>query len=490
MLNLLKNEANKTYTENGAVTHITTFSDNLDLFSTIGALRHVSDEEIVARFQKAYIEDPDLAMKNLFFGRDVRGGLGERRVFRVCLRWLADYKPESVIKNIDKIAEYGRFDDLISLLDTHCEPQVVEYIAECLAVDIESMYQNKKVSLLAKWMPSVNASNRQTVAAAKKMARALKMSEAKYRKTMSALRDYIKIIENNLREKDYSFDYSKQPSKAMLKYRQAFIRNDKERYMAFMNRVRCGETKLNTGTLMPYEIIRPATENWWQRTEFSKEERIALNTSWEALEDFTNGENALVVVDGSGSMYSYSNPQPAAVAMSLGVYFAERNTGAFKNHFITFSNRPQMVEVKGDDIVDKINYCRQFDEVANTNIQAMFELILRTALKNNVPQKELPEAIYIITDMEFNYCTRGADLTNFQYAKKLFAQHGYQLPKVVFWNVCSRNQQQPVTMNEQGVALVSGCNPRIFSMVVGGNLSPYTFMMDVLGAERYECIVA
>ncbi len=490
MLNFLKNEANKTYTENGAVTHITTFSDNLDLFSTIGALRHVSDEEIEARFQKAYVEDPDLAMKNLFFGRDVRGGLGERRVFRVCMKWLASYKPESVIKNIDKISEYGRFDDMISLLDTPCEPQVVEYIAECLAADVEAMYQNKNVSLLAKWMPSVNASNKQTVAAAKKLAKALGMKEAEYRKTMSALRDYIKIIENNLREKDYSFDYSKQPSKAMFKYRQAFIRNDKERYMNFMNRVSRGEAKLNTGTLMPYEIIRPVTECWWKETEFSREERMTLNASWEALEDFTNGENALAVVDGSGSMYAYSNPQPASVAMSLGVYFAERNTGAFKNHFITFSNTPKLVEIKGNDIVDKINYCRQFDEVADTNIQKVFELILKTAVKNQLPQKELPETIYIITDMEFNYCTRGADLTNFQYAKKLFAQYGYKLPKVVFWNVCSRNQQQPVTMNEQGVALVSGCSPRIFSMVVGGDFSPYSFMMDVLGAERYQCIVA
>lgn len=489
MLNKLKYEANKTYTENGAATYITTYSDNLDLFATIGALRHVGEEEIIRRFKMAYIEDADLAMKNLFFGRDVRDGLGERRTFRVCINWLAGYRKESVIRNLEQIAEFGRFDDLLSLMGTPCENEAVQYIEKCLKEDIEAMDQKRPVTLLAKWLPSVNTSNKEAVAKAKKIAKALNMREVEYRKTLSALRNHIRLIENNLREKDYTFDYSKQPSGAMYKYRKAFLRNDSERYLDYLDKVNCGKAKINTGTLLPYEIIRPVVK-MWGREVFTEEERLAMDVSWNGLDDFTNEDNALVVIDGSASMYGYGAPQPAAVALSLGIYFAERSKGAFKNHFITFSHSPKLVEIKGKDIVDKVMYCMEYNEVADTNILKVFELVLRTAVKNNLLQEELPKTIYIISDMEFNCCTQDADLTNFEYAGKLFRQHGYQLPQVVFWNVCSRNAQQPVKMNDQGVVLVSGCTPKIFSMVASGLYDPYDFMMGVLGSERYMSVVA
>ena len=181
---------------------------------------------------------------------------------------------------------------------------------------------------------------------------------------------------------------------------------------------------------------------------------------------------------------------PATVALCLGIYFAERNTGAFRNFFLTFSGNPRLVEIKGETILEKVQYCHSFNEVSNTNIQKVFELILRAAVKNQVPQSEMPSTLYIISDMEFDCCTRGAELTNFQYAKKIFAEAGYPLPRVVFWNVQSRNTQQPVTQNEQGVALVSGCTPRIFNMLKSGILSPLGYMLDILGAERYAKIAA
>ena len=181
---------------------------------------------------------------------------------------------------------------------------------------------------------------------------------------------------------------------------------------------------------------------------------------------------------------------PAAVAQSLAIYFAEHNRGVFHNHFITFSTNPRLVEIKGQDIVDKARYCETFNECANTNIQKVFELVLNAAVKNHVPQEDLPSTLYIISDMEFDYCTNDASLTNFEYAAKLFERAGYKLPNVVFWNVASRNQQQPVTMNEQGVALVSGCSPRIFSMVMEGSLDPFTYMLSVIGTERYAPIAA
>ena len=485
MLNYLKQEANKTVTENGAATHITTESDCLDLFATIGALRRESDSEIVTRFIRAYSENKDIAMKLLFFARDIRGGLGERRVFKVILNWLANNEPETVRKNLEYVAEYGRFDDLLCLMSTACEKDMLDVLKAQFEADNNALANGGEVSLLAKWLPSVNASSSETVLYAKKIAKHFGLNDASYRKALVALRAHIRIIENNLREKDYSFDYSKQPSKAMYKYRKAFIRNDGERYSQFLDKVTTGEAKLHASTLMPYEIITP-----FFRRNVSDEERKAINTTWISQEDFGDTENALAVIDGSGSMYGGADPMPATVALSLGIYFAERNKGAFKNHFITFSENPQLVEIKGEDILDKVRYCHGFNEVANTNIQKVFELILDAAKKNSVPQDELPKKLYIISDMEFDYCAEDASLTNFEYAKKLFAEAGYTLPEIVFWNVASRNRQQPVTKNEQGVALVSGCTPRLFSMVASGTMNPYAFMLEVVESERYAKIVA
>ncbi len=490
MLNFLKKEANKTYTENGAVTLRSTRSDVLDLFAKIGALRNADDSDIIARFIKAYAENPDLAMKTLFFARDIRGGLGERRVFKTILGYLAVNEPESVRKNIENIAEYGRYDDLLVLMGTPCEKETIAYIGKALAMDLASLEADGNVSLLAKWLPSVNTSNKAAVRNARKIARGIGMTEGQYRKALSALRAQIKIIENNLREKDYSFDYEHQPSKALFKYRRAFLRNDEARYLEFMDRAKADPSVMHTGTLTPSDVIAPIVNDYYGKRVFSENERLAMDTTWNALENYVGAENALAVVDGSGSMYTWETPSPAAVAQSLGIYFAERNTGAFHNHFITFSNSPQLVEVKGRDIYEKVRYCMSYNECSNTDIEKTFMLILRTAVANRLTQKDLPEIIYIISDMEFDYCAANSSVTNFENAKKLFEDHGYKLPKLVFWNVNSRNVQQPVKMNEQGVVLVSGSSPQLFSMIKENNLNPYNFMMSILSSARYERIAA
>lgn len=487
MLEMLKNEANITYTENGAVTNVSTGSECLDLFARIGALRSASDEDINDIFLRAYAENADLAVKTLFFARDIRGGLGERRVFRVILRWLADIEPETCRKNLYFVGEYGRYDDLLCLFGTACEQDMLDVIREQLRKDQEAMDDGSAVSLLGKWLPSVNASCAETVRLAKKTARALGMTDAQYRRTLTALRARIRILENNLREKDYTFEYEKQPSRALFKYRAAFRRNDEERYQAFLDRAGTDPSAMHTGTLAPYDVIAPIVSSFGRA--FSEEERKSLDVTWNALEDFTGDENALVVVDGSGSMYWEGRPLPAAVAQSLGIYFAEHNRGAFRNHFITFSALPKLVEVRGRDIVEKVRYCMSFNDCSNTDLEKVFDLLLRTAVKNRVPREEMPAKLYIISDMEFDCCSH-AEMTNFRSAEKMFAAYGYVLPQVVFWNVQSRNRQQPVTKNEQGVCLVSGCNAQIFSMLKNDSLDPYHFMMQILTAERYAVIAA
>ena len=493
MLEYLKNEANKTFTENGAVTYETTQSDCLDLFATIGALRRESESEIITRFIRAYSENRDIAMKLLFFARDIRGGLGERRVFKVILGWLAENEPAALRKNIEHVAEYGRFDDLLVLMNTPCEKDMLEVLHKQFISDVKALEEGGEVSLLAKWLPSVNASNRDTVLYAKKIAKHFGLSDASYRKALVALRAHIRIIENNLREKDYSFDYAKQPSKAMYKYRKAFMRNDGARYSSFLSKVSSGEIKLNAGTLAPYELVEPyLSDNRYSSfmRSITEDEKATLNATWASLPDYDCEENIIAVIDTSGSMYWENKPMPAAVALSLGLYFAEHNTGIYKNHFIEFSSRPQLIEIKGDTFADRLRYVTSFNEVANTNLEAVFDLILNSAVKNKVSASELPAKLIIISDMEFDSCVSNAGSTNFKNAKAKFEAHGYNLPDIVFWNVASRNRQQPVTKNEQGVALVSGCTPRLFEMVASGTMNPYAFMLEVVESERYAKIVA
>ncbi len=493
MLKYLKDELNIAYTENGAFTYKTSESEVLDLFATIGALRNAEEEEIITRFLRAWCENADLAMKTLFYARDIRGGLGERRVFRLILRWLCENKMSSVVKNIEQIAHFGRFDDLLVLMGTPCEAAALDLIRRQLREDMAALGEGAPVSLMAKWLPSVNASNRKTVKLAKRIARALNMTESSYRKTLSALRRHIRIIENNLREKDYSFDYEEIPSKAMFRYYKAFIRNDGERYNEYMQKVSCGEAQLNTSTLYPYEIVEKvinASPYGYEGVNVSEDEEKVLDVTWNALPDYTRGENALAVIDGSGSMFSGGDPMPASVALSLGLYFAERNKGGFANHFITFSENPELVEIEGESFADRLRYAASFEEVANTNISRVFDLILNTAIMNCLPQEDMPSKLYIISDMEFDCCVNDGSVTNFERAKWRYRDAGYKLPQVVFWNVQSRHRQQPVKKNEQGAVLVSGCSPKVFEMVMADSITPEKYMMEVLMSERYAAIAA
>lgn len=488
MLNFLKNEANSTYTENGALAYRSTQSFCLDMFFKAGAMRNSSAKEIAETVARAYAEDPDKTMKIIFFARDARGGLGERRFFRIAVSALMEFAPEAVRRNLEFFPEYGRFDDLCVLLGTPLEKYAAEIIDTQLRFDKASMSTGGKVSLLAKWMPSVNASSKETRNMGRRLAGLLGMSEPEYRRTLVSLRKYSDILENRLRERDYTFNYEVQPSCAMFKYRKAFIRNDGERYTQFLNKVNSGEAKLNADRLYPYDIVRKAIEG-----NISETERISLDTAWKSLPDLSAAkrENAIAVIDGSGSMNCGCGIRPIDAALSLGIYFAEHNTGAFANHFITFSQTPRLVEIKGRDIVEKARYCRTFNEIANTDLEAVFKLILKTAIKNHVPQSELPAKIYIISDMQFDYCvTGGNNNVLFQAVRTLYRQYGYTLPEVIFWNVNSRSDAMPVTRSETGASLVSGYSTAVFDMVMGGECSPESVMDRILASERYAVITA
>ena len=486
MLDLLKKEASKALTFNGGQTYSTSGSHCLDLFFRAGAMRNVASAEIADVVRCAFSEDPARTMKILFFTRDVRGGLGERRFFRIALQTLAKEEPDAVLRNIGYIPEYGRFDDLCALLHTPCEDAAISLIRSQLNADRKAMSEHAHVSLLAKWLPSVNASAEAARRDGRYIAQKLGMSERNYRKCLSALRRYSDILENRLRTSDYSFSYEAQPSGALFKYRKAFIRNDGERYKSFLNMVDRGEATIHTAALYPYEIVRKCSDS------LEAEERRSLDLTWRNLPAYgESAENAIAVIDGSGSMTCTApgNARPIDVALSLGLYFAEHNQGTFANHFITFSEHPQLVEIKGRDITERVQYCQRFDEVANTDLEAVFRLILNTAVRNRVPQSELPVKLFIISDMEFDGCVEGGNSQPlYDTMRSLYANAGYQLPQVVFWNVNSVQKNIPVRFGTSGTALVSGFSPSLFDSVMGGELEPQLIMDRAILCERYAVI--
>lgn len=465
--NLMKKETNKTFTENGAPTLKSTDSKVLDLFSMGGAFRNRSTEEIEQAVSQALGEDKTLAIKCLFYLRDIRGGQGERRTFREGLKVLSNYYPEETKKILKLIPEYGRWDDLFYLDNVEIDGIIKEQITKDLASDTPS--------LLGKWLPSENASSIKTKELARKVRKYLGYSSKSYRQLLTGLRKNIGLVETQMSSGKWSdIKYSGVPSKASMMYKGAFFKHDEDGYTNYLGKVKSGDEKINTSTLFPYEIVRQAR----------MKNNETLDLMWENLPDYTNGnEKAIVVADVSGSM----NGEPMDVSISLAMYFAERNEGIFKNKFITFSGSPSLQEVTGNTLQQKIRNLERADWDMNTDIQAVFNLLLDTAVRNDIDEDEMPKTIYIISDMEFDRCVTNGEMTNFQSINLKYLQTKYIMPNLVFWNVNSRQKNVPVDKNEQGVALVSGCSPSVFKMATK-NTTPEKFMLDALNSERYKLI--
>lgn len=499
MLNELKKELNITTTENGALVRKTTYNSCLDLFALVGSVRERVDGEIITLFEKAYNEDQLTAMKILFYLRDIRGGIGERNTFRVIAKYMADAHTVSMRKNLEFIPEFGRWDDLYTFIDTSLQNDALEIIKKQLSKDLES----ENPSLLAKWLPSENTSSSTTRRNATITRKYLKMSPKTYRKTLTKLRKKINIVETKLCENNYKdIEYDKLPSGAGLKYKDAFFRHDEERYSQFIKDVSTGKTKINSSTLFPYELVRDAQsficENYNCYNLPYNDKRALLNEMWKALPDYIgdNDEDCLAVVDVSDSM----NGTPMQMAISLGLYVAEKNKGVFKNHFITFSETPELIEIIGDDLVGKVDFMESSNWGYNTNLEAVFDLILNVAIKNKLPQSELPSRLFIISDMEFdraiqdNSWDRHRERTDketlFQTIAKKYKDAGYEVPTLVFWNAYSRNDLIPA-IEDDGIKVqyVSGASPRTFELLLKNEtLTALDLMFEAINVERYNCI--
>ena len=497
---LTNSKGNISITENGAIGYSTTGKKILDLNFQIPSLRTLSEKQIVDKFVEAYLEEPVVATLWLFYVRDVREGLGERRLFRACLPFIA--KKVDVKGLIELIPDYGRYDDIFVLMECGYKKEVMSFIKEQIVKDIKNRKENKPISLLAKWLKSENTSSKESRDLAHEIREGLGLDSKHYRQLLSNLRKYIDVTEVKMSAREFDqIDYSKVPSKASLNYKEAFKRNDKERYQAYIDSVNKGEAKINAATLYPHEIVHKYMERYCKPLDPS------LEALWKNLPDLVdNDETTLVVADGSGSMTSVvgrdSSVTALDVANGLALYFAQRAKGPFKNTYITFSETPQLVRVGSGSLYQDLRIARNHTEVANTNIEATFDLILNTAVQNKMKQEDLPKNILIISDMEFNDCTTcSSDKTYYGYRrnpvrqslfdelKQRFESYGYKMPRLVFWNVNSRTDTIPVKENDLGVALVSGYSVNIVKMVLNGELDPYKNLLKTLFTERYAPVL-
>ena len=495
MEKVLNEEFNTSTTENGAKGYRTTGTALLDFNFKVASYRNKSESEIVKDFMKVFFEDKLTAMKFLFFIRDREEGLGERRLFRVIIKYLATQDGELIKAIVPVVAEYGRYDDLFELFDTPLEKFTLDFIAKEFNKDVDKYLEHKPISLLAKWLPSINATNVNTIARAKKIIKHIGVEEKVYRKTLSALRKHIDVVERKMCAKEWDkINYEGVPSRANLNYNDAFLRHDEERRREFLGQVEKGEKKINSGKLFPHDIVHKYMNGYRAHPKDATLEEL-----WKALPK-KEIANTLVVADGSGSMTSRigkTNVTALDVANALAIYFAEHNKGEFNNQYITFSENPQLVKFnKTDSLHDKIVKCLFHSEVANTNIEKVFGLILQTAINNNLSQEEMPKNILIISDMEFDYCAtcgmdrryQKPDQKLFKVIEKAFEDHGYKLPKLIFWNVNSRTGTIPMKENDLGVALVSGFSTNIAEMVMNDKLDPLETLLDKLNTKRYEKI--
>ena len=486
MLNHLNNHFNETTTTNGAVAYKSTQSTVLDLFSQGGAMRQRSDNDIVVLFSKAFAEDATLAMKTLFYLRDIKQGQGERKFFRLALKHLALHNKASLVKNLHLIPQFGRWDDMWVLLETDVKADVANLVKRQLIAD------NKvdNPSLLGKWMPSENASSPQTKKYAKILRTHFDTTPKKYRKLLTSLRTKISILETKLTEGRYSdIAYDKLPAKAGMIYRGAFFRNDAVRYTSFLDSLEKGEVKVNAGTLYPNDIVGKIIGNGgWSTPRLTQQDIQLFEGQWQNLPNFIGEktENSLVMADVSESM----NGTPMQVSIALAMYIAERNKGIYKDHFMTFTDQPSIVKIQGSNIVDKVHNINA-RKGYSTDIQKAIQTILDVAVKNKLSNDEIVKKLYIISDMQFDdYSIKGTSVHIFEAMEKKFNSLGYDFPNIVFWNVNAYGNS-PITMNAQGVQLVSGYSPSILTQLLNNDgKTPYDFMVEVVNSERYQEVTA
>ena len=480
-----RNNSVFTRTENGAVALNTTGDARLDLFATIGALRGAQKDRICRLFAEAYRMDPLFATKIAFYARDVRGGLGERETFRTILKYMAQYHPEAILPNLDLVGVYGRYDDLYCLIGTPVEKNMWAAMKEQFEADRQALQDGRAVSLLGKWIKTADASSSKTRALGIRTARELGYDVYTFKRIVRALRRRIGVTETLMSAGRWDeIVYPEVPSRAMMIYRKAFERHDKDRFAQFVRKAAAGETKIHSAALFPYDIVEKVmVRDFKGRYGYRMNEDRVLEAQWRQLPNYVEpGTSALVIADTSGSMCG----RPLATALSLAVYFAQRNTGHYHNMFMSFSRTSRIQILKGETLAQMLGSVNMNDWDMNTNLRAAFEKILEIAVHGHVSQDEMPKTLIVISDMEIDHCG-DRDWTFYEKMSRRFMKSGYQIPGVIFWNVASRNDVFHADKTRIGVQLVSGSSPSTFLQVMKNvGMTPVEAMERTINAERYD----
>ena len=493
LLNAIKETNNFKRTENGAIALKSTMDGVMDLFALGAAYRSRSDEDCIVLFEKAWREDPVYALKCLFYIRDCRGGQGERRFFRVIIKHMAYMHTAEMRRNLIHVPEFGRWDDLYTFYNTPLAMDAFAIIKHQLALDVEC----KTPSLLAKWLKSENTSSAESRKLATATRRYLLMTSREYRKTLSVLRERIKVLERLMSAGRWDeIEFDKLPSKAGIVYRNAFARHDltRERYEKF---AKDANTKVNAGTLYPCDVVAKALQERSNRLDDPT--RLMVNKYWDNLTDYFHNAifDGVAVVDTSGSMtWSSSGAiQPIHVAIALGMYCAEKCNpkSPWYGHYISFSRKARLVPIEGADFVDKVRRIEDANLCENTNIESVFDLLLNTALANRIKPSEMPKNVVIISDMEFDAArqydwSKGpvATETLMEGIMRKWKSRGYTAPHLVFWNVSARNDTIPMRDNGN-VTFISGYSAVLFDSLMTGKTG-WDLVKEKLDSERYACI--
>lgn len=489
--NAVKTNTNAKYTENGARAYSTTGKALLDLFAQIGALRPRTEDEIANKYAAAFAADPLLATKMLFYAGNVRGGLGERRTFRICLKWLATNHADIVVKNVALIPHFNRWDSMFVLVGTPAEKEMWKVIADQLNSDMAAVAASRgrkaqPISLLAKWMPTETASSAETRKLAKRCMTNLGLTPRAYRKVLSALRKHLKVVETSMSAQEWeAIQYAQVPSYAMKNYRAAFAKHDPEGFAAYKASLVKGKTKVNASTLYPYDLVAQYTKGhgYWSRNIHAD---TIVEAQWKALPNYVQGENnILIMADVSGSM----SGRPMDTSVGLATYFAQHNKGDYHNLYMTFTDKPHFIELReGATLAECVSKVMATDVGYNTNLEAAFNYILQHAISNRVSDEELPKALVVVSDMEIDRYMRQNKMDFVDAMRAKFARHGYTLPKLILWNVEARNDT--FLTKQEDVLCVSGQSASTFRELCGNldGKTAWDLMMETLGNKMYDIV--
>lgn len=471
--NAVKNKEART--TNGMKARASTANSIVDLFYKIGASR---GKDITKDFVAAFAENKELALRVAQWARDVREGAGERQIFRDILKYLEKTDTEAASLVMNKVPELGRWDDLLVFTDSNLKAQAFGLIKGAL---------NEGNGLCAKWMPRQGAT-------AAELRKFMEMTPKTYRKTLVGLTN---VVETKMCAREWdAIDFSKLPSLASARYRTAFYKNS-EKFKEYVAKLAAGDksVKVNAGAVYPYDVLKSVIMQGWGAKTLTKTDRDFIVAQWEALPNYVGDANILPMVDVSGSMScpaggygSKSSVRCIDVAVSLGLYLADKNKGAFKDVFCTFSSKPELLNLKGN-VIQKAEQMEKSSWEMGTNVIAAFKKVLDVAKKGKVSDAEMPRALLILSDMQFDQCASFDD-SALQSIKRNFTDAGYTVPAVIFWNINSHDNA-PVKFDQRGVALVSGFSPTIVKSVLAADLktmTPEAIMMQTIMNPRYDLV--